>query len=277
MLKKHLLYTEVGMRSKKIFKTQIVIIFTFMAIIAMAVLTPVVCADIIPIASINDSYINKEVTVSGLVSMSSASGHKYILTVDDGSGTISVEYDARLLETPYGRQRITVTGIYAGKGVIYADKFGMNAERGYKDTTVAELKEFPEYYYGNSVRVKGNISKIVLTREKTELVINDDTGEINVVLYGVEMEDLKIDDKVVVEGKCYKTTISAFAIKVDGAELTNQTLSNQPDTSNPVTPTTPTPRINPAVPPSRTSTPAFQIIPAIVALLAAAYLLRRRK
>lgn len=266
------------MRSKTIFKTQIETIV--MVIIAMAVLIPVVCADIIPIARINDSYIHKAVTVSGDVgSISSAPEHKYVLTIDDGSGTIAVKYDARLLEIPYGHQKITVTGIYVGKGMIYADKFSSDAERGYKDTTIAELKEFPEYYYGNSIRVKGDISKIVLTHEKTELVINDDTGEINVVLSGVEMDDVKLDDKVVVEGKCYKNTISAFTIKVERPELkSDQMPSNQSDTPNPVTSTTSLPQINPAVSsPSNTSIPAYQIITATVALLAVAYLLRRRK
>ena len=268
------------MWSKKILKIHLVTIFTFMAITAMALLIPVVYADIVPIADITDSYIYKEVTVSGVAgSMRSVEEqNKRILTIDDGSGTISVKYDARLVENPSFGQRITVTGIYVGQGMIYADQFGPVAELGYQDTTIAELKKFPEYYCGNSVRVRGDVSKIVLTHEKTELVINDGTGEFKVVFYGTEGEDIKLDDKVVVEGKCYIDTISAFTIKVERPELKpDQMPSNQSDTPNPVTPPTATSEINPTVSPAQTSIPAFQIIPAFVALLAAAYLLRRRK
>jgi len=267
------------MQSKNSVTPPTLTIFTFLVITAIAVLIPVVSADIIPIACINDSYIFKEVTVSGaIVSIKSWQGNIYNMTLDDGSGTISVKYDSRWLNNPQGGQRVTVTGVYEGKGVIYADKFGTDGTPGYTDTSVAELKKYPAYYYGDSVRVRGDVSKIVLTHEKTELVVNDGTGDINVVLYGVEMEDLKLDDKVVVEGKCYQDTISAFAIKIERAgPLTPDQQSNQSSTPNPGTQPTPTPENNPANSPTSTSTPAFQILLALGALLAVAYLLSRRR
>ena len=267
------------MQSKNSVTPPTLTIFTFLVITAIAVLIPVVSADIIPIACINDSYIFKEVTVSGaIVSIKSWQGNIYNMTLDDGSGTISVKYDSRWLNNPQGGQRVTVTGVYEGKGVIYADKFGTDGTPGYTDTSVAELKKYPAYYYGDSVRVRGDVSKIVLTHEKTELVVNDGTGDINVVLYGVEMEDLKLDDKVVVEGKCYQDTISAFAIKIERAgPLTPDQQSNQSSTPNPGTQPTPTPENNPANSPTSTSTPAFQILPALGAVLAVAYLVSRRR
>jgi len=267
------------MQSKNSVTPPTLTIFTFLVITAIAVLIPVVSADIIPIACINDSYIFKEVTVSGaIVSIKSWQGNIYNMTLDDGSGTISVKYDSRWLNNPQGGQRVTVTGVYEGKGVIYADKFGTDGTPGYTDTSVAELKKYPAYYYGDSVRVRGDVSKIVLTHEKTELVVNDGTGDINVVLYGVEMEDLKLDDKVVVEGKCYQDTISAFAIKIERAgPSTPDQISNQSSTPNPGTQPTPTPENNPANSPTSTSTPAFQILPALGAVLAVAYLVSRRR
>ena len=267
------------MQSKNSVTPPTLTIFTFLVITAIAVLIPVVSADTVPIACINDSYIFKEVTVSGaIVSIKSWQGNIYNMTLDDGSGTISVKYDSRWLNNPQGGQRVTVTGVYEGKGVIYADKFGTDGTPGYTDTSVAELKKYPAYYYGDSVRVRGDVSKIVLTHEKTELVVNDGTGDINVVLYGVEVEDLKLDDKVVVEGKCYQDTISAFAIKIERAgPLTHDQQSNQSSTPNPGTQPTPTPENNPANSPTSTSTPAFQILPALGAVLAVAYLVSRRR
>jgi cytochrome c-type biogenesis protein CcmE len=268
------------MPSKNNVNSYILIIFTFMVMTAIAVFIPAVSAEIIPIANLNDSYIYQEVTVSGsIVSVRSGEGQIYILTLDDGSGTISVKYDSRLLENPHGGQRIIVTGVYEGKGMLYADKFGTGGTLGYKDITVEELKEYPAYYYGDSVRVRGEVSKIVLTHEKTELVVDDSTGEINVVIYGVGMEDIKLDDKIVVEGKCYQDTISAFAIKIERAGGSNpdHTPSNQSDTSNPGTQPTLTPESNPDDSSSSRFIPAFQVLPAIVAVLAVAYLLRRRK
>lgn len=210
-------------------------ILAIVVIVIIAMLMPIANADEIRITSIDDSYINKEVTVSGVVvSISYESGHKRILTIDDGSGTISVYADPRLFGDFYGSERITVKGIYVGGNMVYADLIYSSVERGYKDVTIAELKEFPEYYYGDSVRIKGKVDRIVLIPEKTELTIDDDTGEIRVVLSGVEMEDLKIGDEVIVEGKYYKSVISAFTIKVERPEQElNQTVPNQSVTPTP--------------------------------------------
>lgn len=255
------------------------IIITVLVIAVLAVLIPVVSADIIPIASINDSYLYKEVTVSGaVVSIRSVPGSPNNMTLNDGSGTISVKYDSRLLETPLAGQIITVTGVYEGKGSINAKEFGMGVEAGFKDTNVADIKKYPSYYYGDSVRVRGAVQKIVLTHEKTELIVNDGTGDINVVIYGAAIEDLKLDDRIVVEGKCYENTISALALKIEraGPPPTGDENSNPSSTPNPGTQSMPEPDHNPGCSSESTSTPAFQIPVALVALFAIAYLLRRR-
>jgi cytochrome c-type biogenesis protein CcmE len=269
------------MPSKNNVTPSILTIFTFVVITAIAALIPAVSAEVVAIANLNDSYMYQEVTVAGsIVSVRSWQGTVYIMTVDDGSGTVSIKYESRLLENPQGGQRVRVTGVYEGKGTIYAKNFGMAATSGYTDTTVAELKKYPAYYYGDAVRVRGDVSKIILTHEQTELVVEDGTGEIKVVfaVAGEEelekMEDLNLDDKVAVEGRCYQDTISAFAIIVEKARPPS---ANQSSTPSPVTQPTPTPENNPVGSPESTSTPAFQILPALGALLAVAYLLRRGK
>jgi cytochrome c-type biogenesis protein CcmE len=220
------------------FALSIVTIFAIILIMiiamAMLVLTPVVAADIIPISSIkDDTHIGKEVTVSGVVVAISSNidtssilihepGDTGILTIDDGSGTISVSSDPRLLEGLYKGQRVTVTGLYAGEKLIYADRFSSYVQHRYKGITVAELNEFPEYYYGDSVRIKGKVARIELSYEKTDLTIDDDTGTMDVEYRG-EIEGIRINDEVVVEGKFYRNWIYAFTVK----PKTNQTASNQ--------------------------------------------------
>ena len=203
-------------------------------IIAMPMLTPVVAAaDIIPISSIkDDTHIGKEVTVSGVVVTISSNtdpasilihepGDTSILTIDDGSGTISVSSDPRLFKFHEG-ERITVMGLYAGGNLIYADRLSKSIERGYKDITVAELEECRECYYDASVRIKGKVARIELSSEKTELAIDDDTGTMDVEYRG-ELVNIRINDDVVVEGKFYRSWIYAFTVE----RITNQTVSNQ--------------------------------------------------
>ena len=84
----------------------------------------------------------------------------------------------------------------------------------YKDVTIKELVDFPEYYYADSVRIKGNVSQIEITSGKTELVIDDNTGTINVE-YCAEIGDIKKGDGVIVEGKFYWNKIYAFAVKAE--------------------------------------------------------------
>ncbi len=203
---------------------------------AMHMLTPVVATDIIHISSItkDDSYIGKEVTVSGvIVSISSnidpsssilihEPGDTSILTIDDGSGRMLVSSDPRLLEEFHKGQRITVTGLYAGGNLIYADRFSSYMQRGYRDITIAELDDFKEYYYGDSVRIIGKVARIELSYEKTELTIDDNTGTMDVEYRG-EVVNIRINDEVAVEGKFYRNWIYAFTVEL----ITNQTVSNQ--------------------------------------------------
>ena len=275
------------MHTKKIGQTpyiQIVTLFSFIIVLAMAVLVPVACADKIAIANINDSYLYQEVTVSGnivSITTSSVEEGKNFMTIDDGSGSISVKYSSELFANPQFGQRITVTGIYARKGMIYADSFGLYVDPGYKSLTIAELKKFPEYYYGDSVRVTGNITRITLTHEQTELVIKDKTGEIKVILSGVVREDFRLDEKVVVEGKCYRDTIAAFTVyslqpKLEQVDEISPDQSSTPTQESPVSQPAPTPIFNEEDAPLLAAIPGFQGVPVIVALLALAYFLRVR-
>lgn len=269
------IFTQMSMRSKILLTG-----FLFIVITAIAVLMPVGSAEIIAISNLNDSYLYQEVTVAGsIVSVRSWQGSVYLMTVDDGSGTVQVKYDSRLLDNPQGGQRVTVTGVYEGKGVLYAKNFGMAATAGYTDTTVADLKKYPAYYYGDPIRVRGAVSKIILTHNKTELVVDDGTGEIKVVLYGVVMEDLNLDDRIAVEGRCYQDTISAFAITVEKTRPSVEPGADQPGTPNPGTQPVQPVESNPggSVASKSTSTPAFQILAALGAVLAVAYRVRLRR
>lgn len=62
------------------------------------------------------------------------------------------------------------------------------------------------------MRIKGDIIGIELTSGETELEIDDHTGTMDVE-YGAEIEDIKMGDEVVVEGKFYWNKIYAFAVK----------------------------------------------------------------
>jgi len=237
-------------------------------------------ADKIRISSIDDSYIGKVVTVAGVIVTISSNiepstakdagiqtyepGDASILTIYDGSDMIFVSSEPGLERFPLG-ERIAVTGIYVakggiveGKGIIYADKLDLNIERGYKDVTIAKLKESPKYYHEDSVRIKGDIIRIELTSEKTELVVDDHTGTMD-VKYGAERDDIKIGDEVVVEGKFYWNKIYASAVKISNP---------QPEVvSPPPPPPSPTPTAGSSVtgtsttPPPPTSTPASSPTP----------------
>lgn len=246
------------METKKV--VFLVIVLTFF-ILTVAALPLNAGADEIKISSIGDSYIGKEVTVSGVIIAMSSNiepststdvgiqtfepGDTGILTIDDGTDTIFVSCDPRLLEKFYKGQRVLVTGIYAGKDIIYADSVSVNIARGYTDVTVKELKDFPQYYFDDQVRIQGNVMRIVFTSGETELEIDDHTGTMDVE-YRAAMADIKIGDKVIVEGKFYRNKIYAFAVRAP-----------TPEPSPTPSPTSsPTPSPTPIATPSQTSTPA---------------------
>ena len=86
-----------------------VIVIVFLA----AVVMPVVAAEITRISNIDDSYIGKEVTVSGVIVTIANNipetgtiqtydpGGISVLKLDDGSGTLFVSSDPRLLDNVY--------------------------------------------------------------------------------------------------------------------------------------------------------------------------------
>ena len=257
---------------KSLFFSRIVAvaIFAFAFILIMATVMPIVDAEEeIRISSIGDSHIGKEVTVSGVIMAVSNNiepststdvgiqtyepGDTGVLTIDDGTDTVFVSSDPRLLEKFYKSQRVMVIGIYAGKGgikegkgIIYADKVSADIERGYKDVTVKELEDFPEYYYADSVRIKGTVTQIDLSSGETELEIDDGSGMM-AVEYRAELEDIKIGDEVVVDGKFYRNKIYAFAVKAQKFEP-EETLYPSPSPS-------PTPSPTPAPTPTPSPTP----------------------
>ncbi len=242
------------------------IIAVLMALIFVVSIMPV-GVEGVRISSIDDAYIGEEVTISGAVVTISSSvetnnvhtyepGDTSILRIDDGSGTILVCSDKRLLSFQMG-ERLMVSGIYAGGGIIYADKLSLYVEHGYKDISVAELKGFPEYYYDHSVRVKGKVKRIELTPGKTKLRIEDGTGTIDVE-YSGEIEDIKINEEVIVEGKFYRNRIYAVAVEpkykktVQSSPEQSGALSTGPSSPKP-SPETPTPAPTPT--PTATPTP----------------------
>ena len=202
------------------------VVFVAVIVFLAAVVMPVVAAEITPISNIDDSYIGKEVTVSGVIVTLSNNipetgtiqtydpGGISVLKVDDGSGTLLVSSDPRLLGDVYKDMWVMATGLYAGDGIIYADMVGEDIARLYIiDITVKALQEFQEYYYDDPVRIRGNITRIEQTAGKTELVIDDHTGEMTVT-YNAEIADIMIGDTVIVEGKCYRNLIGATAVTV---------------------------------------------------------------
>lgn len=208
----------------------VVVVFVAVIVFLAAEVMPVVAAEITRISNINDSYIGKEVTVSGVIVTLSNNipetgtiqtydpGGISVLKLDDGSGTLVVSSDPRLLGDVYEDMWVMATGLYAGDGIIYADMVGEDIARLYIiDITVKALREFPEYYYDDPVRIRGNITRIEQTAGKTELVIDDHTGEM-AVTYNAEIADIMIGDTVIVEGKFYRNMIEATAVAVQRPE-----------------------------------------------------------
>ena len=229
------------------------------------------------ISSIDDAYIGEEVTITGVIITVSSnvetcnmhtyeSGDTSILTIDDGSGTIQVcsSGDTSLFQIG---ERVMVSGIYAGGGIIYATKLCSYVEHGYKDVSVAELKAYSEYYYDHSVRVKGEVKWIELTPGKTKLEIEDGTGTIDAE-YGGEIEGIRINEGVVVEGKFYRNMIYAVSVESKARKTTQlspersgspSTVSSTPkprtETPAPTPTPTPTPTLTPTLTPTPTPTP----------------------
>jgi DNA/RNA endonuclease YhcR with UshA esterase domain len=243
------------------------VMVAILLVLAMVTLTPGVGADEIRIDSIGDKHIGNEVTVSGVIIAISNNiepskeemvgiqtfepGDTGILTIDDGTGTILVSSDPRLVDEFYKGQRVMVTGLYAGKvgdtRLIYADTVDPDVWIGYTDVTVKELKDFPEYYYARSVRIQGDVTRMEIMRNETELTVKDQTGTMDVE-YRAELKTIMVSDEVVVEGKFYRNKIYAFTIRapVSEPEVT-------PEPSPSPTPT-PAPMPTPALTPVPTST-----------------------
>ena len=206
------------------------VVFVAVIVFLTAVVMPVVAAEITRISNIDDSYIGKEVTVSGVIVTLSNNipetgtiqtydpGGISVLKLDDGSGTLFVSSDPRLLDNVYEDMWVMATGLYAGDGILYADMVGEEIAHLYiVDITVNALQEFPEYYYNVPVRISGNITRIEQTAGKTELVIDDLTGEM-AVTYNAAIADIMIGDEVIVEGKFYRNMIGATAVAVQRPE-----------------------------------------------------------
>ena len=227
------------------------------------------------ISSIDDAYIGEEMTITGVIvtvssNVETCNMHTYklgdtsILTIDDGSGTIQVcSGDTRLFQMG---ERVMVSGIYAGGGIIYATKLRSYVEHGYKDVSVAELKAYSEYYYDHSVRVKGKVKRIELTPGETKLKIEDGTGTIDVE-YGGEIEGIRINEEVVVEGKFYRNMIYAVSVESKARKTAQSrpersgspsTVSStpKPRTETPAPTPTPTPTLTPTPTPTPASAPA---------------------
>jgi len=206
------------------------VVFVAVIVFLAAVVMPVLGAEITRISNIDDSYIGKAVTVSGVVVTISNNipetgtiqtydpGGISVLELDDGSGTLFVSSDPRLLDEVYEDMWVTATGLYAGDGIIYADMVGEDIAHLYiVDITVNALNEFPEYYYDDPVRIRGNVTRIEQTAGKTELVIDDHTGEM-AVTYNADIADIMLGDAVLVEGKFYRNMIDATAVAVQRPE-----------------------------------------------------------
>ena len=265
------------------------VMVVMLLVLAIVTLTPGAGAGEIRIDSIGDKHIGKEVTVSGIIIAISNNiepskdvkegiqtfepGDTGVLTLDDGTDTIFVNSDHRLLEEFYEGQRVIVTGIYAGKDIIYADTVSADIALGYRDVTIKELNEFSAYYYAQSVRIQGTVKLIKLTQDKTELTVDDQTGAMDVE-YNAELENVKIGDEVIVEGKFYRNKIYAFTVR---APVSEPEVTPEPSPTLAPTPTpTPTPKPTPTPLPVNSSTPVEEegmplyLLVAIIAVVAVA-------
>jgi len=167
-----------------------------------------------------------------------------------------------------------VTGLYAGtvgiegyNGLIYADRVYPYMERGYRDITVKELLGTPVLYFQSPVRISGNVTQIDLSVGKTDLKVDDGTGTIDVI-YREELDDLRIDEGVIVEGEFQRNMIYAFSVQTEHVEPTpSPSPSPSPSpTSTPAPPTTPRTTFTP-LPVEEEGLP-FYVIVIIIAVLA---------
>ncbi len=198
-----------------------------------------------------------------------------ILTLDDKTSKILVSIEPLLLKEPFLLgQTIVVTGLYAGtvgiegyNGLIYADRVYPYMERGYRDITVKELLGTPLLYFQSPVRISGNVTQIDLSVGKTDLKVDDGTGTIDVI-YREELDDLRIDEGVVVEGEFQRNMIYAFSVQTEHVEPTpSPSPSPSPSpTSTPAPPTTPRTTFTP-LPVEKEGLP-FYVIVIIIAVLA---------
>ncbi|MBN1455309.1 MAG: hypothetical protein JW945_03530 [Methanomicrobia archaeon] len=226
------------------------------------------------ISSLNDNYVGRAVTVSGVV-IEIANNLEPSPEVDEGIQTfepggtgvltladdfeledqVFVSCDPRLLSEFYKGQRVLVTGIYAGKvgdrGLIYADRVIEDLSLIYTRVTVQELKEFPGYYLDQSVSLEGAVTRIVLTAGETEFELDDGTGKL-AVDYNAVLRNLSIGDDVLVEGKFAHNKLFAFTISVVNPEPVV--------TPAPSATATPTPAPTPA--PTATPVPTAEPTPA---------------
>ncbi len=164
-------------------------------------------------------------------------------------------------------EHVTVKGLYAGGGIIYAENLSPCVEHGYKDVSIAELKGFSAYYHDHSVRVEGNVRRIEHIAGRTKLRIDDNTGTIDVD-YGNEIEDIKLNEAVIIEGKFCRDRIYAVSIEPkykktgqSGPERSSgMTVSSipEPQTETPAM-SAPTTTAAPALTPTSASAPGNDI------------------
>ncbi|MGC9444228.1 MAG: hypothetical protein ACP5E9_04775 [Candidatus Methanospirareceae archaeon] len=220
----------------------ILAVFALTLLVLMLALAPCTTgATELRISSLNENYVGREVTVSGVVieiatniePSSNVSegiqtfepGGTGVLTLADDfdlEDQVLVICDPRLLREFYKGQRVLITGIYAGgkvsdpddpgdRGLIYADRVIEDVSLVYTRVTVQELKEFPGYYLDQSVSLEGDVTRLVLAAGETELELDDGTGTL-AVAYNAELKNISIGDSVLVEGKFGRNKLFAFTV-----------------------------------------------------------------
>jgi DNA/RNA endonuclease YhcR with UshA esterase domain len=260
------------------------VVFVAVIVFMTAVAMPVLAAEITRISIIDDTYIGKVVSVSGVIVTISNNipetgaiqtydpGGISVLKLDDGSGTLFVSSDPRLLDDVYEGLWVMATGLYAGDNILYADMVGEEIAHLYiVDITVNALNEFPEYYYNDPVRIRGNVTRIEQTAGKTELLIDDHTGEM-AVTYNADIADIMIGDEVLVEGKFYRNMIGATAVTVQRPEP-EATPSPTPIPSVTPTPTLPHTSMPMAAGGKKGALPFYIIVIIIAAVVVAGVLI----
>ncbi len=249
-----------------------VVLTTLVLTLALA---PCTGAAELRISSLNDNYVGRAVTVSGAI-IEIANNVEPSPEVDEGIQTfepgstgvliladdfeledqVLVSCDPRLLGKFYKGQRVMIAGTYAGKvgdrGLIYADRVIEDVSLIYTRVTAKALKEFPEYYLDQSLRLEGNVTRIVLTAGETELKIDDGTGTL-AVAHSAELRNVSIGDGVLVEGKFSHNKLFAFTVTLLSSE---PAATPEPSPTEVPTPTpTPTPTSSPASTPEPTAEP----------------------